>query len=341
MPRHSKNNTASSVFTYHEVNSLNYGTKKQRLGRDSFRAFNACFLCLQVARDPVACQKGHLACKECLYESILTQKQEIQRHQRIAEQRQKEEEEKKSLENEQAKLAVLANFERTQTSVLPEERRPSITQSTESNNKSSPSRSREASKDSNTPSAGSPAIESSPQVHAGTKRKFELNQNERQRAIEKEKEEAKRKINEAKAEEAKPKLPSFWLPSLTPSAGKTAEKDGQEKAQAMCVAGEPHPVTIKSLIQVNFTNEHEKSNHPICPACMKGLNNGIKISVLRKCGHVICNKCIDSFVKKSQVCYVCEKKIKDKDIIDISAEGTGFASNSSQLEAKKFDVAFQ
>lgn len=28
MPRHSKNNTASSVFTYHETKSLDYGTKK-------------------------------------------------------------------------------------------------------------------------------------------------------------------------------------------------------------------------------------------------------------------------------------------------------------------------
>jgi hypothetical protein len=46
----------------------------------------------------------------------------------------------------------------------------------------------------------------------------------------------------------------------------------------LCVAAEPHPVTIKSLIAVKFTNEDEKSNHPICPACMKGLNNGTKIS---------------------------------------------------------------
>ncbi|KAI8577959.1 hypothetical protein K450DRAFT_249230 [Umbelopsis ramanniana AG] len=341
MPRHSKNNTASSVFTYHEVNSLNYGTKKQRLGRDSFRAFNACFLCLQVARDPVACQSGHLACKECLYESILTQKQEIQRQQRLAAQRQKENDEQKVLEDEEAQLAILANFERTQTSVLPDDRRHSIAQSAESTNKSSPTGSRETSKDPNTPSGSSPAIESSPQLHAGTKRKFELNKEERQRAIDKEKEEALRKINEARSEEAKPKLPSFWLPSLTPNAGKSDEKDRQEKEQAVCVAGAPHPVTIKSLIPVKFTNEDEKSNHPICPACMKGLNNGMKISVFRKCGHVICNKCIDSFVKKSQVCYVCEKKFKDKDIIDISAEGTGFASNSNQLEAKRFGLSFQ
>jgi hypothetical protein len=59
-------------------------------------------------------------------------------------------------------------------------------------------------------------VESSPQLHAGTKRKFELNQEERQRAVDKEKEEALRKINEARSEEAKPKLPSFWLVSMMP-----------------------------------------------------------------------------------------------------------------------------
>jgi nitric oxide synthase-interacting protein len=190
----------------------------------------------------VACQSGHLACKECLYESILTQKQEIQRQQRLSVQRQKENDEQKALEDEKAQLAILANFERTQTSVLPDNRRHSTAQSAEFTNKPSPSGSRETSKDPNTPSGSSPAIgkfgsmrasfreccviigvddhvnvESSPQLHAGTKRKFELNQEERQRAIDKEKEEALRKINEARSEEAKPKLPSFWLVSIVPS----------------------------------------------------------------------------------------------------------------------------
>ena len=30
------------------------------------RLFDACALCLQRARDPMACQKGHLFCKECV-----------------------------------------------------------------------------------------------------------------------------------------------------------------------------------------------------------------------------------------------------------------------------------
>lgn len=44
MPRHSKNNTASSVFTYHEAKSLDYGTKK--VDRQSLRRLIDLFLSL-------------------------------------------------------------------------------------------------------------------------------------------------------------------------------------------------------------------------------------------------------------------------------------------------------
>jgi hypothetical protein len=40
-----------------------------------------------------------------------------------------------------------------------------------------------------------------------------LNSEERQRIVEKEKAEAMKKLKEAKVEEAKAKLPSFWLVS--------------------------------------------------------------------------------------------------------------------------------
>ena len=37
-----------------------YGTKKQRLGIDSMRKFESCFLCLQKAKDPMICDQGHI-----------------------------------------------------------------------------------------------------------------------------------------------------------------------------------------------------------------------------------------------------------------------------------------
>lgn len=63
--------------------------------------------------------------------------------------------------------------------------------------------------------------------------------------------------------------------------------------------------------------------------------------VMRNCGHVMCNPCVDMFVKKAKRCYVCEQKVKSKDIVDMSPEGTGFAGNSTSAVATKWDVAFQ
>ena len=70
MTKHSKNNTASSVFSYAEYKKLDYGTKRQRLGNESMRPFNACSLCLERARTPLACSEGHLFCTECVFTDL-------------------------------------------------------------------------------------------------------------------------------------------------------------------------------------------------------------------------------------------------------------------------------
>lgn len=77
MPRHSKNNTASAVFSYDERKKLNWGTQKVRLGKDSIKDFDACCICLHQTVDPLLCSKGHLFCKGCIYESLLAQKQHV------------------------------------------------------------------------------------------------------------------------------------------------------------------------------------------------------------------------------------------------------------------------
>jgi len=70
MTKHSKNNTASSVFSYAEYKKLDYGTKRQRLGNESMRLFNACSLCLERARTPLACSEGHIFCTECVFTDL-------------------------------------------------------------------------------------------------------------------------------------------------------------------------------------------------------------------------------------------------------------------------------
>eukprot|EP00128_Syssomonas_multiformis_P001976 Colp12_sorted_trinity150504_noHs@6302 len=119
MGRHSKNNTALPFFTHHERKELGYGTQKERVGKDSCKEFDACFLCLQTCIKPVCCLQGHLACKECLFENLLAQKKEITRQEKaFHEQLEKEKEEMRQQEVEQ-KIKAVEDFQATQGSLLP------------------------------------------------------------------------------------------------------------------------------------------------------------------------------------------------------------------------------
>lgn len=72
--RHAKNNTALGYFTRHERESLGWGSKKKRLTKDSIKKFYACTICLKLCDSPLLCPNGDLFCKECIYQSLLTQK---------------------------------------------------------------------------------------------------------------------------------------------------------------------------------------------------------------------------------------------------------------------------
>ncbi|CAK4081229.1 unnamed protein product [Aphanomyces euteiches] len=80
MSRHSKNNTATHHFTYHEKVAAGHGTLKRRYGKDSQLAFGCCCLCLKPILDkdePLASPCGYLFCKGCIYANLLAQKQQI------------------------------------------------------------------------------------------------------------------------------------------------------------------------------------------------------------------------------------------------------------------------
>ncbi|CAG8434481.1 7367_t:CDS:2 [Scutellospora calospora] len=327
MPRHSKNNTALSFFTYAEGKALKYGTKKQRLGRDSMREFDACFLCLRRARDPICCEQGHLYCKECILENLLAQKKEIRRQQNLLEARAKDELEESKRKEQLAKEAVIHNFERQQVRIA-----PFGSKTDESTKLSIDTLTKTIDKTIDTPNSSKSvkAIESSEAFQdkeltliAGKKRDFHLDEDE--------------------AAATKPKLPNFWLPSLTPSAD--PDKIKSVKLQTMCTATDPeHPFGVKNFIPTKFTEDIDtktKKTSFVCPSCRKTLTNSVKICLMKRCGHVICKTCVEKFVKSSKQCFVCNEKCRSKDITDMSGEGTGFASGGGPVMAERFDVAFQ
>jgi len=116
MSRHSKNNTAGAVFTYGERKMIakEYGTLKQRVGQDSQKEFERCYICLQKVKDPKACTEGHLFCNDCIIESLVTQKKKLEvnlkeweRQQQVLSARAKEEDEVK-------KNKQIEDFEKSQ-----------------------------------------------------------------------------------------------------------------------------------------------------------------------------------------------------------------------------------
>lgn len=102
MPRHARNCTAGSVYTYHErmKDSLEsgYGSTKIRLGKDSIKEFDCCCLSLQPCAHPVVTIDGYLYDKENVLKYIISRKNAIRKQMRefgkqaLNMQREKEEE---------------------------------------------------------------------------------------------------------------------------------------------------------------------------------------------------------------------------------------------------------
>ena len=201
MPRHSKNNTASGGFTYYERQAAGkiWGTSSGRLSSLSQRAFDACTLCLSTARDPVCCPEGHLYCKECIYADLLAQKAEIERQKAALTQLARQEEAERQRALSEARERGLREFERQSTGVG----RTSLQSTGENGLK----------RKADGPPEGADSREDS-----GVKKTLA---NFAERAQELAEEAEQKALAKIQAEQAtarkKRKLPSFWLPTLTPS----------------------------------------------------------------------------------------------------------------------------
>ncbi|TFK25457.1 hypothetical protein FA15DRAFT_703717 [Coprinopsis marcescibilis] len=331
MTKHSKNNTASSIFSYAEYKKLDYGTKKQRLGNESMRRFDACSLCLNRARDPVACNEGHLFCKECVYTDLLTQKKDIKRQKERLEALKKEAEEEKARARQAARERVLLEFEKGQLGLAAA---PTVI-TTKGNGDSEQPR--------------------------GVKRKFEFDSTVVEKLAQEAEEVALSEIEKEQAAALKHKLPDFWLPSLTPTYTSSGPPQGlgDVKVQTTCRGGSPaHSLILKNLVPVNFTMWSTASgsststestplalnavkgeeSDPMCPSCKKKLSNNTLLFLAKGCGHVTCKTCTETLVKPSKQCVVCDAGIKEKDIIELKR--TGFAGGGL-AETSKAGISFQ
>ncbi|KAI8826003.1 uncharacterized protein EV422DRAFT_149488 [Fimicolochytrium jonesii] len=256
MSRHSKNNTALAFFTHYEKSKLNYGTTKQRLGRDSMRNFDACFLCLQRAREPLCCPEGHLSCKECMYENILAQKKDIARQQKLYEEQQALLEAERQSSKDAAKEAEIALFEQTEAQFLPTSMKAFV----------------EIGDDKRLMSGKVYKM-----VHTADGVVYQYDKDENRTRAE---ETAKLTNPETKTIGVDPKgksLPSFWIPSLTPDA--KIEIVHAPKLETMCTATEtPHPYQTTHRDQVH--QRERRSDTAGC--CAKFVRPSLKCHICEK-----------------------------------------------------------
>ncbi|KIM41532.1 hypothetical protein M413DRAFT_445515 [Hebeloma cylindrosporum] len=365
MTKHSKNNTASSIFTYAEYKKLDYGTKRQRLGNESMRRFDACALCLNRAREPLACHEGHLFCKECVYTDLLSQKQAIKKQKTKLEALKREAEDERTRARNAARERVLQDFEKGQlglgNSGVGSGLRIDAKETVKSPGGTEEEKTGEKRKQPSSSSSTTPFSFSPSQVAALAAEAEEA---------------ALKKIEAEQALAAKDKLPDFWLPSLTPTFTGTSSSSTEngipqsieeaekkmESAKTLCRGGgvgASHTVAMKTLIPVKFTfympsstsgsstaintnesNTRKDEGDPICPSCKKRLSNSVMLFLSKPCAHVTCKTCTDTLVRPAMQCIVCDHKLKEKDIIELKREGTGFAGGGL-AETSKAGIAFQ
>ncbi|KAK9500413.1 hypothetical protein O3M35_001685 [Rhynocoris fuscipes] len=135
-------------------------------------------------------------------------------------------------------------------------------------------------------------------------------------------------------------LPSFWIPSKTPSVkAKKIEKPGKH---VLCpMTGKP--LKMKDLIDVKFKQVQDpddkkslivKDNRYMCAVTHDILGNSVPCAVLRTTGDVVTMECVEKIIKKDWIHPITGEKLTEKDIIAMQRGGTGYAQTNSNLEGK-------
>ncbi|KAF8537232.1 hypothetical protein BDD12DRAFT_745836 [Trichophaea hybrida] len=365
---HSKRNTSLAFFTSYERSLLkgDYGKQRTRLTRDSFKSFDACNLCMMRARDPVSCLGGDLFCRECAVENLLSQRNEIKRMHAERDKWRQHYHQHQIVEDAEAAQKSVIEFEFLQMGLDIQSREQHEVRS----DIDICPRVAHHDKRAIQPSGDAECLQSVIQS-SGMKRKFVLDDEEVMRMSHEEKNKAKAAQSEKRTRAPKTKLPSFWVPSLTPSVNSMDTTRKPPQLSPFCpasVKGHLHNYSLKTLVSVKFTEEKQEKTtngdfQRICPACKKGLNNATKAMLAKPCGHVICKPCVDKFMtayssnahhqNKPVRCYVCNADLSDYEsppnnknivrpgLVVIQSDGTGFSAGGGNVTTEKQGIAFQ
>ncbi|XP_045135025.1 nitric oxide synthase-interacting protein homolog [Portunus trituberculatus] len=311
MTRHSKNCTASSVYSYHEKRKdakvSGYGTLQLRYGKDGVKDFDCCSLSLHPCRNPVITPEGHLFDKEAILEYIISKKNEISRKMKEYDRQCKKE------QTELAELSEAENRSRVEKFLQTEMAVSSASQAAQGKGTSTTTTTTStATQKAGTSGSAPPAGSSVSNMVAGREKK----------------------------------LPSFWIPSLTP--GNKEAKIAKPDKTIMCpISGKP--LKAKDLITVKFTLaldgdkgrggagpslEGAKERYK-CPVTGDVLRNNVACVVLRPTGDVVTQRCVETIIRKDMKHPLTGQTLTEKDIITLQRGGTGFATANQHLASEK------
>ncbi|KAK9376285.1 uncharacterized protein V1513DRAFT_439866 [Lipomyces chichibuensis] len=295
------------------------------------------------ARNPVACpDKGHIFCKECIVENLLSQRNEIKQMNLEIAQKHEQELKLQAEEEERALQREIKDFELLQYGLGGSDKNvvPELVTRTRT------------------------TVES-----GNSKRKLELDPDELDRISKESKDKIKKILREEERESSKAKLPAFWVPSLTPSVDKKTPE--APKLDPLCPVSDPddpHTLSLKSLLAVHFdgrsgsrpNSTSSQRDARACPSCERAFGSVLDAYLTKPCGHVICKACYEKVMKpkysgEKLICYVCEENLSEqparskhskkdtgrgRGIIFLAREGTGFAGGGNSV-VEKAGVAFQ
>mmetsp|Transcript_7309 Transcript_7309/g.22287 ORF Transcript_7309/g.22287 Transcript_7309/m.22287 type:complete len:293 (+) Transcript_7309:43-921(+) len=291
MTRHSKNNTDSAVFTYHEKRRAGFGSSRMRLGAESLRSFDCCCLSLQPCREPMVSPDGYLFDKEYILENLLKQKSAIRARTKEWEEQESNQAATKEQEDARREQEEKDRFARMEVG---------------------------ASKMSGPQEGSADGVRTTRVTSHGVEVTQSLRNN-------------------------------FWLPTNTPLAEKTQMQKPDTRTRNPVSNA---PLRVKELVSIKFTpiddkvksTSHEKKyGRYMCPVCSRSLTNSVKCAVLRTSHSVVCNECVERFVKKDKKDPVNAARMNvDRDVIYLQSGGTAYAASAGEKkEAKKYNPAMR
>lgn len=324
--KHAKNNCASKCFNHWERNEASseghYGTRKMRLGGDSQQTFGHCALCIHPAVEPMATPSGHVYCKECIVEFLLTKTQELKRQREAFEEQEKNKVTEEATADEGRRVEAQTSFVSNQLVIVKPQ--AEAVPNAEVDGKSSKGKGKKRGREEKSTGQTGPAEKG---------KEAALEKALTQRAI----------LTTKKERQEQLRTTSWWLPQFQPE--RVEDKIVQPpKRPGSPMSGEP--LRPKDLIPVIFTLDSEKAKTAhisggdgnrggiICPVTRKGIISQ-KAVLIKRSGHVILEDAVKKFALPTMTCPVTGEKFKTKDLVALVSGGTSFTA-SGQVEVTKY-----